>query len=67
MTLPYTDLCIKNIPNLFIDELKISEKDVMQSVVNKLLRVSGAANPSERVMYPSFRPAVDLPRSNLFV
>ena len=67
VSLPYTDLCIKNIPNLSIDDLKISEKDVIQSVVNKLLRVSGAANPSERVVYPSFRPAVDLPRSNLFV
>lgn len=67
VSLPWTHHCIKNIPNLSIDDLKISEKDVMQSVVNKLLRVSGAANATERVVYPSFRPAVDLPRSNLFV
>lgn len=52
---------------LNIDDLKISEKDVIKTVTSKLLRVSGAEAPTGRVPYPSFRPAVDLPRSNLFV
>lgn len=65
--LPWRNASIKEILQLNIDDLKISEKDVIKIVTSKLLRVSGAAAPSGWVPYPSFRPAVDLPRSNLLV
>jgi hypothetical protein len=58
---------IKVFSNLRVDDLKISEKDVISLVTNKLLRVCGAMQQSGRVEYPSFRPSEDLPRSNLFV
>jgi len=67
VSLPWVGMCLKEFPQLDIDDLKISEKDVIKTVTDKLLRVSGAAALSGRVIYPSFRPAVDLPRSNLFV
>lgn len=65
--LPWAGARLKEFPQFSIDDLKISEKDVIKTVTDKLLRVSGAADLSGRVPYPSFRPAVDLPRSNLFV
>ena len=65
--LRWVGTCLKEFPQLDIDDLQISEKDVIKTVTSKLLRVSGAEAPTGRVPYPSFRPAVDLPRSNLFV
>ena len=77
VSLPWVGTCFKelrtlhqgvvNMAKLDIDDLKISEKDVIKTVTSKLLRVCGAEAPTGRVPYPSFRPAVDLPRSNLFV
>ena len=73
--LPWVGTCLKELltvrqgvkSRVDIDDLKISEKDVIKTVTSKLLRVCGAEAPTGRVPYPSFRPAVDLPRSNLFV
>ena len=67
VTLPWVGTRIKDVAGLDIEALKISEKDVIKTVTSKLLRVCGAEAPTGRVPYPSFRPAVDLPRSNLFV